>query len=182
MEQMIGGQIRSLRRIKNLTLDQLAETTGLSKGYLSRIERSEKSPSIATVVKLAEALDVSVAAMFGEKIEDSAIHIGRANARKMLKSSPEKGAYPFATLSKPGSHNKIESFVIYPPSDFGSEGYISHGGEEVFFVLSGKIEVSLSDRNITLAEGDYLQFPGHLKHRVRRLSRSATALVVIALD
>jgi transcriptional regulator with XRE-family HTH domain len=178
---MIGVQIRSLRRARKLTLEELAGSSGLNKGYLSRIERGEKSPSVATVVKLAEVLEVSVATLFGEKIEDTEIHLVRADSRTMLELPASNGAYPFAALSKPSGDRKIESFVIYPPTTFGSEGYINHNGEEVFFVLKGKIEMSLVDRNISLNEGDYLQFPGHLKHRVRKVSRSAAALVVIAL-
>jgi transcriptional regulator with XRE-family HTH domain len=182
MEQVISGQIRSLRRTRSLTLDELARTTGLSKGFLSRIERGEKAPSVATVMKLADALGVSVAELFGEKVEDAAIHVVRADARSTVKSSPQKGSYTFAALSKPGTRHKIESFVIYPSADFSSEGHITHGGEEALLVLDGKIEVSVSDRNIPLSVGDYLQFPGHLKHRIRRLSRSAAALVIIALE
>ena len=49
-----------------MTSDNLADATGLDKGYLSRIERDERSPSIATVVKIAQALKASVATLFGE--------------------------------------------------------------------------------------------------------------------
>jgi len=180
--QVIGAQVKSARRALNLTLDALAETTGLNKSYLSRIERGEKSPSVATVMKIAQALSTPVATLFGETIADAAIHLVRVKSRRMLKNRSEKGAYPFAALSKSGARNRVESFVISPPAEFGADGHVHHDGEEVFFVLRGKVEVSFSDRSLALAEGDYLQFPGHLKHRVRRLTPAAEVLVVIALD
>jgi quercetin dioxygenase-like cupin family protein len=75
-------------------------------------------------------------------------------AQRCDKASPQKGSYTFSALSKSGSHHRIESFVIYPSADFSSEGHITDDGEEAVFVLDGKIEVSVSDRNIPLSEGD----------------------------
>lgn len=178
----IGPQMKRLRRDRNLTLDVLAEKTGLNKSHLSRLERGEKSPSVATVVKLAQALKVPVATFFGETIDDNAIHMVRAKSRRMIKASPEHGSYPFATLSKPGDHNRVESFVMVPPEVFNDEGFINHAGEEVFYVLEGKVEISFADRSVAMSQGDYLQFPGHLQHQVRRLSDKALVLIVILQD
>jgi transcriptional regulator with XRE-family HTH domain len=178
----IGAQVRSARRARNMTLDNLADATGLDRGYLSRIERDEKSPSIATVIKIAQALKTSVATLFGETIDDAAIHFVPAKSRRMLAPTSEKGSNPFAALSKSCENNKIESFIIFPSSEFGPDGYNHHGGEEVLFVLRGKVEVNFSDRSVAISQGDYLQFPGHLKHQIRRIGLSAEVLVVIALD
>ncbi|MCA1510246.1 helix-turn-helix transcriptional regulator [Bradyrhizobium sp. NBAIM01] len=78
----IGARLRASRRQKNMTLDELAETTGLNKGFLSRIEKDAKAPSIATVMKLSRALDIPVARLFGEQVGDSDIHLVRAANRK----------------------------------------------------------------------------------------------------
>lgn len=123
-----------------------------------------------------------VATCFGETVDDHAIHLVRAKSRRMLEASPERGSYPFATLSKPGDHDRVESFVMAPPDVFNDEGFITHAGEEVFYVLEGKVEIGFADRSVAMSEGDYLQFPGHLQHQVRRLSDKALVLIVILQD
>ncbi len=76
--QVLGKRVRSIRRRSGTTLDQLAEATGLNKGYLSRIESGEKTPSIATLLKLADALKVSTGQLFGEEVAKGDIQIVRA--------------------------------------------------------------------------------------------------------
>jgi len=180
--QLIGNRMKSLRRARKMTLDGLATKTGLNKGYLSRIERGEKSPSVATVIKIAESLAVPVGMLFGEQTDYSEIHLVRAKSRRMVKSKSETGSYPFAALSKAEGNHRIAAFIMLPPREFDPEGFINHSGEEALFVLQGKIEVGFADRSVAMQEGDYLQFPGHLQHRVRRLNSSAQVLIVVSLD
>lgn len=100
----------------------------------------------------------------------------------MLTPTSETGIQSFAALSKSSENHKIATFVIFPSSEFGLDGYKYHGGEEILFVLRGKVEASFSDRSIAMSQGDYLQFPGHLKHRIRRIGVFAEVLGVITSD
>jgi transcriptional regulator with XRE-family HTH domain len=178
--KVLAGQIRSFRLKKKLTLNQLSELIGLDKGYLSRLERGEKVPSIATIVKLAHAFDTQVSTLLGESIDGAAIHIVREKARPIIESDPRSGDYRYSPLSRGGAQGKFEAFVMFPEPNFATEGHVAHGGDEIFFVLNGRVEVEFVDRTVGLAEGDYMQFPGHLLHRVRRLSTHAAVLIVVA--
>jgi transcriptional regulator with XRE-family HTH domain len=62
----IGAKLRSTRMAQGLTLAQVAESSGLSKGFLSRLERDETSPSVATLVQLCQVLSLPVGALFAE--------------------------------------------------------------------------------------------------------------------
>lgn len=62
----IGARLRAARTAQGLSLGRLAETTGLSKGFLSRVERDETSPSVSTLVQICQVLSVPVGALFAE--------------------------------------------------------------------------------------------------------------------
>lgn len=176
----IGARLRSSRRQKNMTLDELAEATGLNKGFLSRIEKDAKAPSIATVMKLSRALDIPVARLFGEQIDESDIHLIRT-ANHKPEDDPING-YSFVPLSPAGSDRRNEAFLMTPPRHFSEATHAEHAGEEMLYVLSGRIEVKFVDRSVAMSAGDYLQFPGHLVHHVRRIGANATVLIVISRD
>lgn len=177
----LGLQVRALRLARGMTLDRLAALTTLNKGYLSRIERSLKAPSIAAVVKIAEAFAVPVSTLFGEAVDDASIHIVRAARRPNLVQDDATEAV-FAPLSNAAATAALEAFLLYPRADFGPDGRVDHGGTEVLFVIEGRIEVQFADRTVGLQKGDFLQFPGHLAHQVRRLDEVASALVVISRE
>lgn len=164
-----------------MTLDQLAAATGLNKGFLSRIENDAKAPSIATVVKLSRALDVPVALLFGEQVADAEIHLVRAGKHAPAPSEPA-GGYAFVPLSPPGEARRSEAFLMYPPQRFADTGHSEHSGEESLYVIEGRIEVKFADRSVAMATGDFLQFPGHLIHQVRRVGGQASVLIVISRD
>lgn len=168
----------AVRRSRSMTLDVLAQMTGLNKGYLSRLERNEKNPSIATVLKISQALDVSVSALFGEVVDDTLIHVVRASDRQYPLS--EKGDSRFEPLSR--SNSGIEAFMLFPNKEFGSDGRVDHGGTEIILVVSGQIEIQFADRTILLNVGDFLQFPGHIAHQLRSPKGKGSALVAVTRE
>src|SRR3982074_3282514 len=94
-----GLFVREFRSRRGLTLDELSEQTGLSKGHLSRFERGEKFLSVAALLRVANALDVSVSAMLGESITADALHLVRCTERTFQKAPKKDGGYSFAALS-----------------------------------------------------------------------------------
>ncbi|MBL6458160.1 helix-turn-helix transcriptional regulator [Belnapia sp. T6] len=169
---ILGPQLRRLRQARGLTLDALAEAVGLDKGYLSRLERGQKAPSIATLLRLAGSLGVSVAELLGETLPADAVRITRASRRR---------AAPMQMLTE-GS-GPLAAFLIHPPAEFAEEGAQDHGGQELLYVLEGRIELAFADRSLQLSAGDAAEFAGHLPHRLRRIGDApATALVAVARD
>jgi transcriptional regulator with XRE-family HTH domain len=171
--------ISAARRERGMTLAELAAATGLDKGYLSRVERNLKTPSIATVLKLAKALDVPVAQLFGEIVDDSVIHVSRA-AERGEHAARGDGNYRIESLTHGKGLDGLEGFLLYPPSTFVEDLRAEHDGEELLFVIDGPIEVRFADRTIRLDVGDSIQFPGSLVHYVRRVGRTGCVLVAIS--
>lgn len=177
----LGPRLRALRHERGLTLDALAAAAHLDKGYLSRLERGLKAPSIATLLRLSEALGAPVAVLLGERLDGDAVRVTRAGSR-LVPAAPAGGeGHAFEALSRDGA--ALEAFVIRPGPDFESGDCqpARHAGEELIFVLSGTIEMRFADRGFVLEAGDCAQFDGHLAHRLRRLGpEPAAALVAVA--
>lgn len=178
----IAARIRSIRQRKGVTLEQLAAQCALDRGYLSRIERGHKTPSIATLLKIGEALGVQMAHLFGEAVGPDAITVVRHTEYKPF-PGPSNGKEHALTMVLPQSAARRLSLVMVSPGAAPTLGSADHSGEEMIFVLEGEVEVSFADRKVALSEGDCVHFDGHLKHGVRRLGTGrARALIVVGQD
>lgn len=177
----VGVRAKSLRLLRRMTLDRLAGLTGVSKGHLSRFERGEKSLSLAMLIRLADALQSSVSELLGEPTAASGkSHFAKAAGRTFRKANAADGGYDFAALSR-GNDPMINAFIVEfaADSEMRKSAQAHHSGEELLFVLEGALEVELDQRKQTLHEGDYLQFPGSVRHNVRSTRKRSRALVVV---
>jgi transcriptional regulator with XRE-family HTH domain len=171
----IGPRLRRLRRDKGMTVEALAAAARLNKGFLSRLERGAKQPSIDTVLRLAAALDVPVGQLFGEQTSEDTVRISRAAGRSR---SDEAGGFGFELLTPKG--RLLEAFLFEAGPEFADNGK-HHEGEEMFFVLTGTVEMRTPDRSYVLEAGDCAYFPGHLSHSMRRIGPTgATAIIAVA--
>lgn len=173
----IGPRLRHIRQEKGLTVEALADAAELDKGYLSRLERGAKQPSVSTVLRLSAALDVPVGQLFGEQTAADTIRVSRASGRDR---SEEGGGYGFELLTPRGS--LLEGFLFHVGTEFSDQGQ-HHDGEEMFLVLAGTVEMRTPDRSYVLETGDCAYFPGHVSHSMRRIGEApATAVIAVARD
>lgn len=177
--QGLGREVRAARKARGWTLAELSAAVDLDKGYLSKVERGLKAPSVSTVLNLARALDVAVAQLFGEAVDGSAIHISRAEARTMPADRRDASGYRLEALTTGKGEAGLEGFLVYPPPEFADEFRAEHDGEELLFTVAGEVEVRFADRIVALREGDALQFPGRLQHQVRRTTTVACVLIAV---
>jgi transcriptional regulator with XRE-family HTH domain len=169
----IGPRLRHIRLEKGFTVAMLAAAAGLDKGFLSRLERGTKRPSVATVLRLSAALDVPVGQLFGEQTTDDTVRISRAAGR--IRSVEDPGNYSFELLTPKGS--LLEAFLFHVGAEPTGKGQ-QHDGEEMFLVLSGTVEMRTPDRSYVLETGDCAYFPGHVVHQMRRLGPEPTTAVI----
>ena len=169
----IGPRLRHIRLEKGFTVEALAAAASLDKGFLSRLERGTKRPSVATVLRLSAALGVPVGQLFGEQTTDDTVRISRAAGR--VRSVEDPGNYSFELLTPKGS--LMEAFLFHVGAEPTGRGQ-QHDGEEMFLVLSGTVEMRTSDRSYVLETGDCAYFPGHVAHQMRRLGTEPTTAVI----
>lgn len=177
--QGLAREVRAARKARGWTLAELSSAVNLDKGYLSKVERGLKAPSVSTVLNLARALDIAVAQLFGKTVDAAAIHVSRAESRVAPAGRLSGDAYRLEALTTGKGRAGLEGFLVYPPPEFSEEFRAEHDGEELLFVVDGEVEVRFVDRVVGLQEGDALQFPGRLQHQVRKTTSSACILIAV---
>ena len=176
----MSTRLKPLRKRLGFTLDALAEETGLTKSYLSKVERGLSTPSVATALKIAGALDVNVEELFSDDVDgNSQYSLVRAGSRRSFGDAGKGISY--SSLTDQVSTRKILPFVIRPKAEFGDAAFKEHFGEEFLFVYRGKIEVDLHSERLQLDAGDSLHFSAQIPHRIRRLGDEDTELLIIVV-
>ncbi|MEE6169648.1 MULTISPECIES: helix-turn-helix domain-containing protein [unclassified Mycolicibacterium] len=156
----IGYRLRSAREQRGLTINQVAQLTGLTKGFISQVERDKTSASVATLQKICDALTLRLVALF----EPPRTFVSRRDQRR--------------TAQFGGS--KVSDYVLTPPTDGRMQVLETHiepggGGDpnsyrlpidgEFVVVLDGQLVVEIEGLVIELAEGDALSFSARDSHR-----------------
>ncbi|MGH7072008.1 MAG: helix-turn-helix domain-containing protein [Acetobacteraceae bacterium] len=176
----IGTRIRFIRRQRRMTLDQLAGATGLTKSYLSKVERGLSVPSISTALKVAASFRLTVGHLAGEEPSPGSICVTRERDRKSFMHGGGHAGYDYQAIAAAKASKSMEPFIMRPPLTFQDNRRFQHGGEEFIFVLSGAIEIQFPKRKIALGAGDAIYFDAHIPHRSRSLGgQPAEALVVV---
>ncbi len=173
----LGPRIRALRQARRLTLRDVADRAGVTESFLSQVERDVTSPSIATVQRIAGALELSIAQLFAE--EASPGRVVRREARKRIAYPGLKAVDEFLTANMAGRLQVILS-TIEPGGGTGEEPYTHDSDEEVVVVLSGTLDLWVADEHYVLREGDAITFSSRLPHwNMNRGDRPATVLFCV---
>lgn len=155
----VGGLIREQRKRLNMTLTALGERAGVTAGYLSQVERLQSVPSLATLGKIAKALDVRIEHFIAVPTADNAVT--RRENRPRFTIGETSITYEKLGFEHPA--NQLSSLILNVPPGFHSET-VSHDGEEVLYVLEGKLEQKIGDEQFVLHQGDSLHFRSGIPH------------------
>ncbi|MFF8819392.1 MULTISPECIES: helix-turn-helix domain-containing protein [Leucobacter] len=158
----IGAKLRSSRQAQGLTLEQLAAASDLTKGFISRIERDETMPSVPTLVQLCQALSLPIGSLFEEP--DVQL-VGLADAPRINMG----GIGADERLVTPRAEERVQVLrsSVEPGGSGGDELYTVSCDVESLHVVAGEVGVQFADREVTLAPGDTLTFPGRTPHTWR---------------
>ena len=102
-EGSLGKNIKALRKQKSITLQELADRTGFTKSYLSKIERAGKAPPYSTVNRIASVLEVEVSHLMSEKLEyfsDIRISLTRKNQGKIVETLGSSYGFKYVSIRK----------------------------------------------------------------------------------
>jgi transcriptional regulator with XRE-family HTH domain len=166
----IGKRIKKKRIELGLRGIDLAEKSGLSSGFISQIERNLVNPSVSTLKKIGNALNVPVGTFFEEtssKEETNEFLVNKSpivheNQRKIL--SPNNGVIFY--LLNPDMSGDIEFILdIFESGATTGEELYSHPGEECGLILEGELEVQLEAKKYLLKKGDSITFKSTILHR-----------------
>jgi len=169
-------RVKLLRRQRAWSLEELGERTGLTKSYLSKVERGVSVPSIAVAIKLARALQVDVEALFSDESSASEIMVTRA-AERMGFADAEEAPSEVQSIAGAGSKRMLP-FVMLPPAEYAPASR-HHEGEELLFVHKGTAEIEFPNQTIKLRAGDSVYFNALIPHRVRSVSANQAEVLIV---
>ncbi len=172
----LGARVRELRLDRGLTLKALGRQAGLSHPFLSQLERGLARPSVASVERIAQALQVPVGSLWAER------HRGAA----CVVRADEATIVPHVEAGAPGTVRELlanGSMRVREWSGGGRnwpEDAETTAGEVLVYVIRGAIEVELGGAVHGLAAGDVLRFDGAVAHRFRRSGPPTTRALYVA--
>jgi quercetin dioxygenase-like cupin family protein len=168
----VGKKIKKARTEKKITLEGIANETGYAIDYLKMIEAGKKIPPVGTLLTIARALKVDS----GYFLRDQ-----ESNLRKRIHAYTKRTEnYAYTTLT-PGAENKhLKAFrvTVEPMQDHKGVGY-QHEGEELVYVLSGKVEITVGDHVNHLNTGESLHFNSGIRHKLRNVGNETVELLVV---
>jgi transcriptional regulator with XRE-family HTH domain len=176
----IGAKIRLLRQANGLSLQQLADRSGVSAASIHKIERSTMVPTITVLMKLARSLDRSVSYLVDEEdARTSPVVATRARHRESLFASRE--GVVMENLAGPATRFALSGAMVSVAAGCDSgKSAIAHPGEDLVYVLSGTLEFEIDD-TYQIRQGDTLHFPTDHPHRWRNPTTRPAKAIWISL-
>jgi transcriptional regulator with XRE-family HTH domain len=171
----IAANLRQARDARNLSLDQLAALTGVSKSMLRQIETGKSSPTIATIWKIANGLRVSFTALLRKP--PVAAEVRSFHGEKPLTGASEHyRLYPLIPF-EPQQAFETYYVEIDPGTVFNGEPHAGHVYEYVF-VTRGRLRISVADRDFEVRADEFLQFQADCAHAYECLGQTMAAAIM----
>jgi transcriptional regulator with XRE-family HTH domain len=158
----LGARIRLTRTQKRITLQELSDRSGLSKGFICQLENDKASPSLQALEKLSGGLNVPIAYLFLTTTDK--VHVVREHERQEYRVGGPEGPL-LQLLSASGRNLKMFMMVIPPGMGTGGENH-AHEGEECHLVLEGTVRYTQGNESVELTAGDSLHWNGFVPHMV----------------
>jgi transcriptional regulator with XRE-family HTH domain len=168
----VGQKLRNLRKVRGLKLQDLARGTGLSASFLSMVETGKSDITLARLQRIVQFYGITIGSLLDGAEADRVVT--RTNERSPL-DSPVEGVK--TELMVPDLNRRIEALLMTfePGADY--EGSLAHEGEEVIFIVEGRLELILDEKErYVLNKGDTASYPSTRTHRFRNIHSSISIL------
>ncbi|MEM7446036.1 MAG: cupin domain-containing protein [Pseudomonadota bacterium] len=171
-DMSLGHKLRQRRKQIGKTMQSVADEAGLSVGFISQVERDLSSPSLSSLINIAGALDSGVENFIRSPVRPGTV--SRRNERTTYTTGSTAPVYE--RLSDAFDGSVLNSTLMHLPPHYRAEENI-HDGEEMMFVVSGRVLCTVDAQTRLLEEGDSVHFPSHLPHRTENPDET-TAIVL----
>ena len=170
----IGKKLRELRKQNDLTLEDLASRSELTKGFLSQVERNLTAPSIATLADILEALGSNLSEFFHEE-EEKQIVFGADDF-----FVDEKEDYQVEWIIPNAQRNMMEPIRLTLAPGGATYPDLPHEGEEFGYVLQGSVKIHVGNKVYKAKKGESFYFTPHAKHYIEASSSSGARLIWVS--
>ena len=181
---IVGFKIKGIRESKNISVEEIAERTGLSVEQINSIESDQYLPSLGPLIKVARALGVRLGTFLDdndnlgpvvcraeERSNSISFSNGASDARKHME---------YHSLAKQKAGRSMEPFVIdIQPSEERNFKLSAHEGEEFIYVLEGSVEIDYGKQQYTLNAGDSIFYDSIVQHHVHGAPGQAAKILSV---
>jgi transcriptional regulator with XRE-family HTH domain len=182
VDAQIGQRVRSIRRQRDLSLQQVAREADLSVGFLSQIERGLSSPTLRDLMRIASAMDAGLNLFFdpdeAEPATDDPVVVRVAHRRDV---AFHEGVTK-QLLTPPGEASLAMYLVTMEPHGRTGEALYTHQGEEAGLVLQGRMLLTVERSDYLLNEGDSFRFLSARPHRFANPTPAVTRVVWVNVN
>jgi transcriptional regulator with XRE-family HTH domain len=167
----VGSRVRRVRETKDVSLEELAERTGLQKDFLASLEEEDVYPSLGPLLKVSRALGVRLGTFMDDKASHDPLIVRLENREielSMLTGKEAPVSLQFYSLGKAKIDRHMEPFFVelLPESNADGSGLSSHEGEEFMVVVKGEIDVTYGQEKHRLKQGDSVYYNSIVPHHV----------------
>lgn len=182
---IIGEKIKALRTVKEISIEELAERTGLTLEQIERIENNIDIPSLAPLLKIARALGVRLGTFLDDQSEEAGPAVCRRGEADDTISFSNNAVdarqhMHYHSLSRSKADRHMEPFIIDIDANEKSQFTLSaHEGEEFIMVLKGALEINYGKSTYVLEEGDTIYYDSIVPHHVHAFEGQAARILAV---
>lgn len=176
INEILADNLKKQREQRKLSLDKMADMTGISKAMLGQIERGESSPSITTVWKIANGLKLSFTSLIQEPHSDAVV-VSREEVHALIEDNGKVRIYPYFPFE---DGRRFEMYTL----EMDHDGYISaeshiEGTEEFITVFKGEVTICIDNEEYSVNEGKSIRFKADKPHSYRNTGKSMNRLSMV---
>jgi len=185
VEKTVGGKIKQIREMKKVSVEELAERSGMDTSMILKIEEEKNVPSLAPLIKIARALGVRLGTFLDDSDSYGPVVVRSGEypkgARFTSQTSEAREHLNFFSLAFDKAGRNMEPFIVDIEPGLQSDYMLSsHEGEEFIYVLEGEIEINYGKEVYRLAKGDSIYLDSIVLHNVHAgNNQSAKILAVV---
>ncbi len=172
----VGPRVREARRAREMTLEALAEASGVSAAHLSRLESGARQPSLATLLNVAAGLGVPISRLLEGSRDPGPGTVVRGSEAPFY----DGPGFRFQPLVPEAGPAGLAAIKLVFPADRAEREYHRHEGEEWLYVLSGRLRLTLGGESTVLGPGDAAFFDGMLEHSFDVLGGEDVEMLMVA--
>lgn len=173
---IIAKNLKALRDRKKLSLEKVAELTGVSKTMIGQIERGESTPTITTIWKIANGLKISFTSLINTPQSDTKV-ILRSDIQVLSEDNGKYNVYPNFPFED-DKRFEVYSVEIEKGGFLSAEPHME-GTEELLTVFEGELTIRVNSNEYTLKNGDSIRFKADRPHVYHNSGNTLTRLSMI---
>lgn len=177
----ISQKIKSIRKDKNLTIQEIAERAGVTKGLISQIENSRTLPSLLVLMQIIKALEVDLNFFFNDLSlagREAPVLVLRKKEYSKFEKEPASG-YQYERIFTRKIKSGAVDFVLLEIMPGSERNFVTTDAFEFKYILQGTVKYIFRDQTVELFEGDSMLFDGRLEHNPVNEGKETVKMLVV---